>query len=276
MKSQGRPGTPTRRRAVSRASARQGSTTGVRSAQARFAERARRVRMRPIRVLLVVVALAAVVAGVWWLLVGSTWFRVTGIEVAGAAPDREAVIRDAARGIEGQPLVEVDTDGLDHRVTATNLFAAVDVRRSWPDAVLVRVEERAPAVAAELDGGVFELIDREGVAYERVTQAPDGIPHVSLERPADPASRATAAAVGVALPADLRTQVEDFSVDSGARATFVVERVEVLWGDFSDSAIKAAVLRPLLDRGRVARIDLTVPTNPVTSQETSTSGSSGG
>lgn len=252
------------------------AATGLGSAPARFAERARQVRMRPWRLLFGVLIVAAVVAGVWWLLVGSPCLRVTAVQVVGAAPDREVVIRQAVDGLEGKPLVEVDTEVLDHRITSTNLFAAVDVRRSWPDEVLVRVEERTPAAVSALAGGAFELVDREGVAYERVTVPPHGVPRVSLERPGDPASRATAAAVGLALPADLRSRIKDFSVDAGARATFTLQDVEVLWGDAADSAIKAAVLRPLLDKGGVARIDLTVATNPVTSDESSTSGSSKG
>ena len=48
--------------------------------------------MRPWRLLFGVLILAAVVAGVWWLLVGSPWFRVAAVEVVGAAPDREVVI----------------------------------------------------------------------------------------------------------------------------------------------------------------------------------------
>lgn len=232
--------------------------------------------MRPWRLLLTLALIAAAVAGVWWLLVGSSWFRVATVEVVGAAPDREVVVREAARGIEGQPLVEVDLEGIDHRVTSSNLFAAVDVTRSWPDEVLVRVEERTPAVASRLPGGTYELIDREGVGYEQVPEVPPGAPVAVLARPGDAASRAAAATVSLALPADLRSRADAFRIDAGARATFEIGDVEVLWGDAADSPIKAAVLRPLLDRGQVRRIDLTVPTNPVTSQETSTFGSSGG
>lgn len=275
MRSPRHPGAGSKRRAGARVPGGATPARGVGSAQARFAERARRVRMRPWKPLLFVLALTAVVAGVWWLLVGSTWFRVTNVVVVGAAPDREILVREAARGLEGQPLVEVDIDDVDHRVTATNLFAAVDVSRSWPDEVLVRVEERAPAVASRRSG-VYELVDREGVAYEQVAEAPHGVPVVEMARPTDAASRVTAAAVGLALPADLRARVADFTIGEGARATFVIDDVEIVWGDSSDSAIKAAVLRPLLDRGRVVRIDVSVPTNPVTSQSTSTSGSSEG
>lgn len=252
------------------------AATGVGSAPARFAQRARRARMRPWRVALGFVLVLAAAAGVWWLLVASSWFRVSTVSIVGAEGDRVAVIREAARGIEGQPLIEVDVNSIDHDVTATNLFAVVDVTRSWPSEITIRVEERTPAVASRLAGGSYELIDREGVAYEVVREAPVGVPEVSLAGPSDAASRATAAAVGLALPADLRARVDSFRVDRGARASFTIDRIEVLWGDGADSAIKAAVLRPLLDRGRVARIDLTVPTNPVTSQKTSTSGSSEG
>ncbi len=252
------------------------SATGVSSAPERFAARARRVRLQPWRIAAVALIVAVVLAGLWWVLAMSPWLRVATVVIAGAAPDREQLIASIITGEVGKALVDVDTDGLTSRIAQERYFSDVQVTRSWPDELLVRVEERVPAVASVLSASSFELIDREGVAYEQVAALPGGVLKAVLARPGDAGSRVTAATVALHLPADLRTRASAVTVDAGARATLMIGKVHVLWGDASDSAIKAAVLRPLLERGGVARIDLTVPLNPVTSQETPASGSSGG
>lgn len=242
------------------------TATGVSSAPDRFAERARKVRRRPWVVLASLLLLAAVIAGGAWALTSSQWFRVERIEVTGAQPDRETSIRDQLHGTLGKPLVEVNTSEAAGQVASTLLYSRVDVTRAWPDGLLVDVEERTPAAVARAGDGSFTLIDREGIAYERVPSPPPNMPVADLEEPGDQTSRATVAAVGLALPSAMSTRMENFAVDAKGNASFEISGVEVIWGDGSDSAIKAAVLEPLLSRGGVSRIDVTAPMNPVTTE----------
>ena len=222
--------------------------------------------MRPWKVLAAIVLIAALVAAIVWVLVGSPWTRVQAVEIQGASPHRETTIRESVHAFEGKPLVEVNLDEVSGEVNRDNLYAAVDASRAWPSTLVVRVQERTPAVTVRLPDGQFGLVDREGVAYERVGAAPDGVLEATLENPSDQASRSAAAAVGTTLPDTLATRVESLTVDAGGRATFSISGVDVVWGSGADSAVKAAVLEPLLDRGGVARIDLTAPMSPVTSE----------
>ena len=50
-----------------------------------------------------------------------------------------------------------------------------------------------------------------------------------------------------------------------ARRAMTLGKVAVNWGDAGDSRLKTAVVRDLLDRPDVARIDVTAPMAPVTS-----------
>lgn len=186
--------------------------------------------------------------------------------VSGAQPDRESAIRDQLYPSQGKPLIEVDLGAAASQIDSTLLYSDVEVTRAWPDALHVRVEERIPAAVASLGDGMFALIDREGVAYERVPSPPPGMPVASLINVDDQDSRATAAAIGLALSPAASARVEDLTIDEKGSAAFVMGGVSVLWGDASDSDIKAAVLTPLLDRGGVSRIDVTAPMNPVTTR----------
>lgn len=262
-----RPARPGRRSARRSGDAGPGATgAGVSAAQHRFAERARRVRRRRWIVVVGCLLVAALVAGGAWGLTASPWLRLQEVAVAGAQPDRESGIRDQLRTLEGIPLIEVDLDAAAAEIDSTLLYSDVEVTRAWPDTLRVRVEERVPAAVAGLGDGAFALIDREGVAYERVPSPPPGMPVASLTHVDDQDSRATAAAIGLALTPATAARVERLTVDERGSATFMISGVSVLWGDASDSDIKAAVLTPLLDSGRVSRIDVTAPMNPVTTR----------
>lgn len=215
-------------------------------------------------VLVVAVALAALL---WF----APFLRVTDIEYR-TTPARLGALKSAAVVTKGQPLVQVDTAGIRDDVLATRLFSAVSVSRSWPSTLVVDATPRTPVVAVTAPGTAgVRLVDAQGVAYESVPSAPDDVVAASCEGPADASVLHSLATVVTSLPADLRTQARDIVVDRLGTIRMVVSGVEVTWGDASDSRLKTAVVRDLVDRANVVRIDVSVPTEPVTSAERSAS-----
>ncbi|MBO3142343.1 FtsQ-type POTRA domain-containing protein [Dermatophilus congolensis] len=232
----------------------------------RFVQRARRVRLRVWRLVAWLLLVVGVAGGVYWLLTQSDWFRVDQVTIGGASAHRETIIRDRTQSLLGQPLVEVDLAEARDAVDQVHLFSAVRVRRAWPNGVHVEVSERTPVAAAALPSGAYRLIDKAGVGYESVPAPPAGVLPVKIANPRDSRSLATAAAVGTSMPAGLVARVKNFEVDGSARGSFELSGVRVMWGDSSEGRVKAAVLEPLMRRGKISTLDLSAPLSPVTTR----------
>ncbi|MEJ8277768.1 cell division protein FtsQ/DivIB [Pseudonocardia spirodelae] len=212
--------------------------------------RYRRRRAVALLATLAVVALGVSAAG-WWALAryGPT---VTAVQVEGTRQIPVRDVEDAAGDQSGLSLAAVDTDGVAARVSAIPGVAAVDVGRSWPSTLTVSVTERVPAALLDTPDGP-QLVDVTGFAYRDAP--PDlRLPRLQLPRVA-PDDPATLAAVGVlsALPVPVRDQVQTLSLGDGG-TTFelaLTENRRVLWGpwsDTADTAARARVLGPLLQR----------------------------
>lgn len=206
-----------------------------------------RVRRRR-RVALAIVALA-LIAGVVWLLVGSSLLATRQVEVAGTVELTEEEVRAAARVPIGTPLLLVDTARIESRVQQVRRVAGAQVSRSVPGTVSIQVTERTP-IAVTPAGRDVHLVDAAATSYATVPDAPPGLPELRVPRvvPGAPTARA-AVQVLTALPPQLRQRVR---VVSASSPTGVVLRLhdgrEVHWGGTAQSERKAAVLAPLLTR----------------------------
>ncbi len=141
----------------------------------------RRLGRRRLR-LIVVLALAAVVLGAVtvWLLYGSPWLRVEKVSVSGTEVLTPEEVREAADVPVGGPLVSVDTDAIEARLRSKlPRIDAVDVVRSWPHGIGLKVTERVP-VLVEKKGGNFVEVDDEGVRFATVSTPPKSIPTLEL------------------------------------------------------------------------------------------------
>ncbi|WP_235739151.1 cell division protein FtsQ/DivIB [Nocardioides alcanivorans] len=108
----------------------------------RFARRQWLRRWLVWRVLLaaaLVVVLAAV--GVW-LVWFSSVLGVSGVDVEGTDHLGEDEVRVAAAVPAGEPLATLDIAAIEKRVEELPAVKNADVSRSWPDKVLIQVEER--------------------------------------------------------------------------------------------------------------------------------------
>ena len=130
----------------------------------------RRLGPRRLR-LIVVLALAAVLLGTAavWLLYGSQWLRVEKVSVSGTKVLTPEQVREAAGVPVGGPLISVDTDAIEARLRSKlPRIDAVDVVRSWPHGIGLKVTERSPVLVVK-KGGNFVEVDDEGVQIGRAS-----------------------------------------------------------------------------------------------------------
>ncbi|MFF4216162.1 cell division protein FtsQ/DivIB [Streptomyces nondiastaticus] len=234
---------------------------------------------------LVLWAVAAVLAGgaAGWALYGSGWLRATRVEVSGTRVLTPDEVRAAADVKLGGPLVSVDTDAIEERLRAAlPRIESVNVERSWPHAVGLKVVERQPKAIVQdtsdsAKRGKFIEIDGEGVRFATVDQAPRGAPRLTVE----PSATAEASLrrfgperleregvrVAEALPADVRADTRVIRVRSYDSITLELtgDRT-VVWGSGERGEAKARALTALLKAARGAdHFDVSAPSAPAAS-----------
>ncbi|GAA2909640.1 cell division protein FtsQ/DivIB [Streptomyces mexicanus] len=230
-------------------------------------------------IVILVPAVVLLGAATLWLLYGSPWTRVERVSVSGTRVLTPAQVRAAAEVPVGDPLVSVDTGAIAQRLRrGLPRVATVDVSRSWPHGIDVKVVERT-AVMVEEKGGKFVEVDAAGVRFATVARAPKGVPvlELSLSRSASAAAslrrfgegRLVREAVRVAsdLPAAVARQArtvkvrtyDDISLElTGGRT--------VSWGSGERGRDKARALTALMKAAPHARhFDVSVPTAPASS-----------
>jgi cell division protein FtsQ len=230
--------------------------TVVESAQ-RFGAAQRTRRTTRWVVLVVVVTLVAL--GVWvvWF---SSLLAVKEVRILGAVEVSADSVRQAAAVPARVPLARVDVTGIEQRVGAIPRVASVEVRRGWPDVLVVVVSERTP-LAVTRDGSAWTYLDVTGARFGTVNAVPAGMPKVSAAN-----ENALASALGVyaALPRSLATRVSTVAAKSRDNVVLTLaDGTTVQWGNPDESERKAAVLQSLL-KVKAASYDVSAPDLPTT------------
>lgn len=241
---------------------------------------ARRLRLpRPRTIIIFAVALVLLGAGAVWVLYGSQWARVQRVSVSGTRVLTPEQVRQAAQVPVGAPLISVDTDAIETRLTRKlPRIDTVDVVRSWPHGIGLKVVERTPVLVVQ-KGGNFVEVDDGGVRFATVSRAPKGVPALEL-RPSSSGSAAAslrrfgrdrlvreAVRVADAVPAAVARgtravtvrSFDDISLELGDGRT-------VAWGSGEEGSVKARTLTALMKAAPDARhFDVSVPTAPASS-----------
>lgn len=200
-------------------------------------------------------AMAGIVAGVAWALLGSKLLVVRSVVVTGTHLVPSASVLAVAGVQPGMPMVRVDAAQVAARVDAIRQVQSTQVVKSWPDRVVIEVRERTSALAVAVPGG-FDLVDASGVVVRWSASRPHWLPrYVSGSTMAtvaalrgDP-SVGLAAAVLAELPASLRSSVASVSVPDGQVTVVLADGETVVWGDTSAPGPKAQVLAILMRTG---------------------------
>ena len=198
-------------------------------------------------------AAAALVAGVAWALLGSSFLVVRSVRTTGSAVPRARVLGAAAVRL-GTPLIRVDTEAVARRVERITQVQAARVTRSWPDAIVIWTKRRTAVFAVPANRG-YRLVDSYGVVLGRASVAPAGL--VVLRAPAWPAGALlrdpavlAAGAVVRSLPRWLRQRVTRVRAAGPADVILILHGgASVAWGGQGRAAQKAAELAVLLRTG---------------------------
>jgi cell division protein FtsQ len=200
---------------------------------------------------------AAPLALLWWVLLGSSLLGVDKVVVSGEHRLTVAEVTRAAAVPRGTPLARVDTAAVARRVRTIDAVASVKVTRSWPNRLRVTVVERTAAVVVQ-DSGHYDLLDDQGVRVESVATLPRGV--IRLQVGTASGTREAALEVVRSLPLRLRRVVRVVRASTPADVSLVLSggRV-VVWGSPDESPAKVAAAMALLKLpGRV--YDVSSPT----------------
>jgi len=241
---------------------------------------ARRPRLPGIRTIIIpAVALALLVSGGGWVLYGSQWLRVERVSVSGTRVLGPEQVREAADVPLGEPLISVDTEAMESRLRRKlPRIDEIDVVRSWPQGIGLKVTERTPVLLVG-KGRKFVEVDDEGVRFATVSDAPKGVPLLeltpsrsgsaaaSLRRFGEPRLVREAVRVAGALPAAVAHRTRTVKVRSYDDISLkLADGRTVAWGSGEKGAAKARTLTALMKAAPDARhFDVSVPTAPASS-----------
>ncbi|HUZ55047.1 MAG TPA: FtsQ-type POTRA domain-containing protein [Streptosporangiaceae bacterium] len=212
-------------------------------------------------------AAAALVAGVAWALLGSSFLVVRTVRTTGSAVPSATVVR--AAGIKlGTPLIRVDTAAVAHRVEQIRQVQSARVTLSWPDAIVIWTKSRTAVFAVGASHG-YDLVDSYGVVLRWAPSAPRRL--VLLKSPGGSAgslrhdpSVLAAGTVVRKLPSWLRSRVAAVRAAGPADVILILRGgVSVKWGNPGHAAAKASEMAILL-RTKAGYYDVSDPNTAVT------------
>jgi cell division protein FtsQ len=227
--------------------------------------------------MLIILTLAVVLTsgGSIWLLYGSPWLRVRHISVSGTRVLTRAEVREASGVRLGTPLISLDTDAIEARLRRKlPRIDSVEVARSWPQGIGLKVTERTPVLFVG-NAGKFIEVDREGVRFATVSSPPKAVPALQLTVGHSAAQRRfgvgrldrAAARVVQDIPAAVARDVRNVKVGSYDSISLELSGGRtVMWGSSEKGRAKAVTLIALMKAAPGARhFDVSVPTAPASS-----------
>src|SRR6185312_12126032 len=116
------------------------------------------------RVAFFALAAAGIVAAAVWVLFASPLLVVRSVTVSGT------------RLVPRTPLIRVNTARAAARIEQITQVRSVQVTRSWPNRLVIVVQERTPVLVLPAYGGGYELADAHGVVLQRVARRPAHLP----------------------------------------------------------------------------------------------------
>ncbi|MFE2019523.1 cell division protein FtsQ/DivIB [Streptomyces sp. NPDC059499] len=261
-----------------------GPTTAQRGAAKRADTPARPPHIRPegrrltgrTRLVLAAVVAALIAAGGIWVLYGSSWLRLEQVTTTGTDVLTRAEVEAAAAAPVGAPLISVDTDAMADRLRQKlPRIDSVDVVRSWPHGIGLKVTERKPVLLVE-KGAKFIEVDAKGVRFATVDEAPRHVPLLELESDRSPSLRRfgsdrllrEAVRVAGGLPAHLAGETKAVRISSYDSVVLELTRGRtVMWGSGEEGPVKARVLTALMKAApKAGHFDVSAPTAPAASK----------
>ena len=215
--------------------------------------------------------------GISYIFLGPKVLVVRSVVVSGTHLVPASQVRAAAAIPAGEPLLRVNTGAAARRVEAITQVQSAQVNKSWPDRILITVQERTPVLAVarpgaagstSAAGGGYDLIDASGVIVRTAQAKPRGMavfwPPVPVTALRDSPSVAAAAAVLREVPAWIGQSVLAVSASSPQNVTLGLSGgITIVWGSTARATAKATELAALM-RGHEHYYDVSSPGTAVT------------
>ncbi|MEI2779568.1 MAG: FtsQ-type POTRA domain-containing protein [Tetrasphaera sp.] len=200
-----------------------------------------------------------------WAALAAPATRIRHIRIDGVNGPVEDTARAAADSVRGRPALLTRLAPVEAAVERDVRVADAHVSRRFPDTIIVGVVPRVAVLAAGNSNGQLDLVDVEGVRFEAVGRAPEGLPVVRSAGAGPVSDPALHIALNVvaAMPGSLRSRMTDLAVTPAESLTFAVGDTRISWGDASQVDVKARIVSILL-RDKPKTIDVSAPDTPVT------------
>jgi len=214
----------------------------------------RRALRWSIRWPLVLALLPLVLAGAGtYAALRSPFFAVESVTVEGAhSLDQAALVQ--VSGLYGRNMVTLPEADAERRLLAIPAVRAVDIRREWPDRIVIAVQERVPVALWSVAGHDFP-VDEEAVVLgggvpdgsaPRIVEATPGRTLAPGDR-VHPDAIAFARRISAESPRFLEANVAELAYEAGIGVTVIFEGgMRVTFGDDRSYEYKIAVLSELL------------------------------
>lgn len=237
----------------------------------RFVDRVRQERRRKYKRIALAVLIVTLVGVVVWVIWFSTVLAVRNVKVEGVTTLNEARVLRVAGVPEGEPLARIDLAAIESQVATLERVSTVEVSRSWPRTIAIRIVERKAIMWSKVGSGV-RGIDRDGIDFRSYSKAPHDLVE-AIVTVDDPDKRldvtqsvaAVADLIATKDPA-LRDQLQSVGASSKDSIELNLTRGRtVMWGSDAKGERKLQVLRPLLGID-ATRYDVSAPDQPTTRQ----------
>lgn len=206
---------------------------------------------------IVIFALAAVLIYVAYF---STLLTVKKITVIGNSIATSISIASESEIQIGTQLARVNSDEVNQNLSDIPSIDQVEVRRVWPNEIILVVTERV-AIGTIKVAGHWEFVDQNGVAYGKTFNQPKDLMVFDVKQKL---ARVEVAKIYKNAPAWLISQIKSIGANSRDNVKIgLSDNRTVIFGDSSRIERKLAVLKVLLTKK--ARIyDVSAPDVPVT------------
>jgi cell division protein FtsQ len=235
---------------------------------ARRTEVTRQLGRRRLRLAGVVLAVIAVLFGIWSLL-HSSMFSARVVTVVGAPHETATQVKAAARLATQPPLLDVNTGTAATGIEQLPWVRSASVSLHWPDGVRIVITERVPQLVMSTAGGQWAVLDAGGRVLADVATRPPGL--IEVTGPQAPGAPGTALGaadqlglrIAATLPASFRAQVTEVKVESAGFVQLAMTTpILVDLGDASQlhakyEDVSAALAAATLHVGDI--IDVSVP-----------------
>lgn len=249
---------------------------GKRHAVNKRQEREKRQRIILVRRSAVVALLLILVAGLIWLIaaiVRAPVFTIDSIQVTGTSHLTTEQVVSAAAVPAGSTLLQVSPGEIETTLKRDPWIAEANVRRDFPDSLVIAVEERTPAAIVDPGGSTLWVVSKDRKWLGERTAEDTGLPvvrDVSELTPAVGASVgekrvANAVRVLASLSQELRAQVVAVSAPTVEETALITrDDVEIFVGEATEMEAKDRIARQILSeqKGSVVYINVRVIDRP--------------